>query len=321
MTPKALLLPLATRTIGGGISFVIAATLWCSLGAVGPASAQHGSRGGSSDSSEVVARVGERTISVGDLEAALAGRAGRARESAPLPGEQRGALERRIDQLLVEEVATQRGIPRDPRYLAERAAIYAEAEEKMGRLQRRLLLEQLAAEIEVSEAELKERMQGNPRRFQTRRIHLRRLVVADEAAARAAAERIAEGESFAEVAADVSTDAALRKARGDLGAQALSELPPRLASRARGLATDGAVSEPFRAEGQWNLIQRVAGASDVSRTLEEVRGPLEQELRARKAEKQLAELIAKRRTGPDVSIDENLLEALAPPPRERKPQR
>ena len=273
------------------------------------------------DSAEVVARVGERTITVGDLEAGLAGPAGRNRQRAPSPGEQRAALERRIDLMLVEEVAAERGIPDDRDYLAQHAAIRAEAEEKLARLQRRLLLEQLASEVEVSDTELKEQMQENPRRYQTRRIHLRRLVVEDEAAARAAAQRIAGGESFTRVAADVSTDAALRKARGDLGVQALSKLPPRLASRARALQSDGAVSEPFRAEGQWNLIQRVAGASDEARSLEEVRGELEPQLRARKAEKLLSALIATRREKAGVSIDEDLLEGLAPPRREQRSPR
>ena len=206
-----------------------------------------------------------------------------------------------------------RGILLEPAYIAQRDAILADAEDRLRRLLRTLLLEQLALELEVGEDELKARMQQMPRRFRTRRIHLRRLVVDDEASAEAAALRIAAGESFAEVAAEVSTDAALRGARGELGLRELSALPPRLASRARALEQEGEVSAPFRAEGKWNLIQLVAKARDVPRSFEDVRPQLEQELRAAKAAQALPQLLSERRAALGVSIDEERLAQLAPP--------
>jgi len=299
--------------IGSSSLLAVAATLGCSPELAGPAAAQTAppaSQGKSNDAGGVIARVGDRAISVSDLDASLAGRRGGRRAGTPRPAQYRAALERRIELVLIDVEAKERGILIDADYVAQRDAILAEAEERLYRLQRRLLLEQLASEAKVGEDELKARMQQTPRRFQTRRIHLRRLIVDDEAAATAAAARIAASESFAEVSAEVSTDAALREARGDLGLRDVSTLPPRLASRARALQTQGAVSEPFRAEGKWNLIQLVAEPQDVARPFDEISPQLEQEVRAAKAEQALPQLLSERRAEVGVSIDEERLATL-----------
>ncbi len=301
-----------TRAIGDCLMLAIAATLGCSPDAARPSGAQTArpaSQDKSHDSGEVVARVGDRTITVSELEASFPGRPGRERRRAHRPGEYRAALERKIDLLLVEEEAAERGITLDPEYIAQRNAILGQAERIARELLRTRLLEEIAAEMEVSEDELKARMEQVPRRFQTRKIHLRRLVVEDEAAAKAAAQRIAAGESFADVAAEVSTDPALRRARGDLGPLERSALPPGIGSRARALRTEGEVSEPFRAEGKWNLIQLV-GARDVARPSEGVRPELEQGVRAAKAAQALPQLLLERRAALGVSIDEERLATL-----------
>ncbi len=215
-----------------------------------------------------------------------------------------------IDLLLVEEEAAERGITRDPEYIAQRDAILGQAERRVRQLLRRRLVDELAAEMEVGEDELEARMQQMPRRFQTRQIHLRRLVVDDEAAAKAAAQRIAAGESFADVASEVSTDPVLRGARGDLGPLKLSALPPGVGSRARALQMEGEVSEPFRAERTWNLIQLVAEARDVARPFEVVRPELESGVRAAKAAQALPQLLSERRAALGVSIDEERLATL-----------
>lgn len=272
-----------------------------------------GPAAGNFEGGEVVARVGDRSITASDLEATRLGRAGRMRRPerrSASPGEWRALLERRIDQLLVEEEAAERGISSDPAYLAERDAILGQAELRVRELQRTLLLAKLADEAEVRDEELRERMDQMPRRFRARVIHVRRLVVDDEAAARAAARRIAAGEDFGEVAAEVSTDPALRRSRGDLGPRERFALPPEVAARTRALQ-EGEVSEPFRAEAGWNLIQLVAGPQDATRAFEDVRPQLEQEVRAAKAAETLARLLVGRRTALGVTIDEERLATLA----------
>jgi parvulin-like peptidyl-prolyl isomerase len=261
------------------------------------------------EAADVVARVGDRSLSLSDLEASFRGHPAARDQRTLRPGELRAALERRIDLLLVEAEADAQGLTSDPEYIAEREALLRRAEDRALGVLRRRLVEALAAEVEVSDEELRARMEEMPRRFQTREIHLRRLVVDDQAVARDAARRIAAGEAFADVAAEVSTDPALRSARGDLGPLERSALPPQIAGIARSLRQPGQVSEVFRAEGKWNLIELVAPMREVARPFEDVRPELEREVRAAKASQLLQQRLAERRATM-VSIDEERLAAL-----------
>ena len=263
------------------------------------------------ESGDVVARVGNRSVSISDLEASFPGRPRAAGPRALRPREARAVLERKIEGLLVEAEAEALGLTRDPEYLAERAALLSEAEDRARETLRRRLVERLSAEAEVTEAELREQMERMPRRFLTREIHVRRLVVDDEAAVRDAARRIVEGEPFADVSAEVSTDPELRSAGGDLGPQERSQLPPGVAARARALRSPGDVSEPFRAGGKWSLIELVAPPREVARPFEEVRPELEREVRSATAAQLLRQRLEERRVTLGVTIDEELLASLA----------
>ena len=86
------------------------------------------------------------------------------------------------------------------------------------------------------------------------------------------------------------------------------------------------MSEPFRAEGKWNLVQLVAKLKELPRAFEEVRPQLEQELRAAKAAQELPRLLSARRAALGVTIDEEQLRKLAPAPQpppqgQKKPAR
>lgn len=261
-----------------------------------------------SEAADVVARVGDRSLSLSDLEASVRG-GPRARDQHALgPGGLRAALERRIELLLVEAEADARGLSSDPEYIAEREALLRQAEDRAMGVLRRRLVEALAAEVEVTDEELRARMEEMPRRFQTHEIHLRRLVVDDEAAAKDAARRIAEGEAFADVAAEVSTDPALRSSGGDLGPRTRSELPPQIAARVRRLRVPGSVSEPFHADGKWNLVELVTPLREIPRPFEDVRPELEREARNAKASRLLQERLAEHRAT-IVTIDEERLAA------------
>ena len=70
------------------------------------------------------------------------------------------------------------------------------------------------------------------------------------------------------------------------------------------------MSEPFRAERKWNLIQLVARAHDIPRPFEDVRPELEHQVRAAKAAQALPQLLSERRAALGVSIDEGRLATL-----------
>jgi hypothetical protein len=263
-----------------------------------------------SDATDVVARVGDRSLTLSDLETSVRGRFRSRDQPAPGPAGLRAALERRLDLLLVEAEADARGLSSDPDYIAEREALLRQAEDRALGVLRRRLVEVMATEVEVTDEELRARMAEMPRRFQTFEIHLRRLVVDDEAAAKDAARRIAEGEAFADVTAEVSTDPELQSAGGDLGPRLRSELPPQIAARARRLRVAGTVSEPFRADGKWNLVELVAPPREIALPFEIARPELERETRNAKASQLLQERLAELRATL-VTIDEDRLAALA----------
>jgi len=110
---------------------------------------------------------------------------------------------------------------------------------------------------------------GNPARFETKpRAHVRHLLAqapetadsAADAAARKrvedAAARIAKGEEFAKLAAELSDDANTKAKGGDLGFVSPELVDPRFAEAAFKLAA-GQVSPPVRTASGWHLIQAI----------------------------------------------------------------
>lgn len=96
--------------------------------------------------------------------------------------------------------------------------------------------------------------------YNARHILVRINDLQDDATARSKIEtlraRIAGGADFAEVAKESSEDANSRNQGGDLGWFPADAFGPDFGSRLAGIA-DGGVSEPFRTEAGWHIVQRV----------------------------------------------------------------
>lgn len=96
--------------------------------------------------------------------------------------------------------------------------------------------------------------------YNARHILVRITDLQDEAAARAKIDtlqaRIAGGADFAEVARDASEDTNSRNQGGDLGWFPADAFGPDFGSRLAAIP-DGGVSEPFRSDAGWHLVQRV----------------------------------------------------------------
>ncbi|HEY3241494.1 MAG TPA: peptidylprolyl isomerase, partial [Acidimicrobiia bacterium] len=102
------------------------------------------------------------------------------------------------------------------------------------------------ADVESAFAERKDRLDIAERR------RLRHLVVADEAAARAALSRIQKGAAFAAVATEVSLDAATKAAGGELGSLSAAELAPAFAQAAFA-AAPGTPFGPVQTDLGWHV--------------------------------------------------------------------
>jgi peptidyl-prolyl cis-trans isomerase C len=268
----------------------------------------------------VVARVGERAITREALRAHLdarpagAGAAGETNAARVAHGtDAASALEELIEQALLEEAARRRGIPAGAGAAPQPSADPAAAARGDAALRRRALLAQLAAEAQVSEAELRALHRQDPERFRTTRVRLRMIRTPDEETLEAAARRIEAGEDFARVAAEVNGDPALREAAGDLGPMTRRDVPADLRTAAFSLAEPGAQSPPFRTPSGWVLLRLEEREEGALQSFDAVRDALERELRRTRAAQAYARLLADLRRELGVTIDGAQLAALAPP--------
>lgn len=114
----------------------------------------------------------------------------------------------------------------------------------------RLRAEDLAAEISVSEAELREEFKARREDFMTpERRAIEQIVFQDEAAAHEAAARLAAGADFAATAQELAGQAPV-----DLGLVEKNDLPSELAEAAFGLEAKS-VSEPLKTPFGWHILR------------------------------------------------------------------
>ena len=262
--------------------------------------------------SRVLARVGGHPVGVDEFKSTVASLPGGERR-LQRPGGAHAELDRMVDSIVVEEEAKRRALTNDSVYVERSAAIRAQAALQEQELLSRLLQQKLAQEVQLTEDDLRAQYEKSKGHLLTSNFHVRRIVVDNEQAAQAARQRIAAGEDFSDVAAAVTTEPALKAARGDLGTLPLSEIPVALQSRVLSLQTANQVTDPFSAEGKWNLLQLVSRDDAVLRGFEEVRAQLDTEVRTTKAAEAFQKLLNAQREALHVEIDESLLAQLGPP--------
>jgi parvulin-like peptidyl-prolyl isomerase len=85
-------------------------------------------------------------------------------------------------------------------------------------------------------------------------VWARHILVADEAAAKAVIQRLAAGEDFAKIAAEVSTDTGSKTQGGDLGWFGRGTMSAPFEESAFSLET-GKISQPIQSEFGWHVIQ------------------------------------------------------------------
>jgi len=142
----------------------------------------------------------------------------------------------------------------------------------------------------IDDAELKQEYDSRIAEFtRAEKRDLMQLVVPEEAAARAAHERLVKGEDFATVAKEVANLSEADIAFDDV---AKSDLPGELAAKAFALA-EGVVSDPFQTPFGWHLVKVKAVRPGGIAGLDEVREPLRQAMALQRGGDEAAKLSRK----------------------------
>lgn len=176
-----------------------------------------------------------------------------------------------------------------PRMMEEYAKLGVTEAELRDATYERLLHEKLTSEaakdVAVSEYDIQTYYEKNRRQFDQPELRQSRMIVTtSEAAALEAANRVAAGESFVEVAKQVSVDPMAAKNGGTLGLVARGQLAPEVDSVLFGLGA-GQVSAPVRVADQWYVVTVESilpgqGKKTLDEAREEIRATIAKEISA-----------------------------------------
>jgi peptidyl-prolyl cis-trans isomerase C len=194
----------------------------------------------------VVARVGETAITESDLAAAEALFAS---QTADMSDEARRSLlvDNLIDLELIIQAAEEDGL-REDSVFKERAEFLAK------QTLRSLYLERRLAETLSDDAVQREYDRLIAQMPDVAEIRPRHILVADKDAAETAIARLDDGESFAEVARDVSLDEATKQEGGDLGFVAQDAILKEIGDAATLLEPGEYTSEPVQSAFGFHIV-------------------------------------------------------------------
>ena len=270
----------------------------------------------------VVARLGAETVTLDEVRSLLAGldareQAALAKNPTLLAQTVRTALTQRM---LLEEAQA--------RHWAEQPEVAA----KLERVRQATLLETYLQSVAQPPAdfpgddELRAAYEANKAAYQVpRQFHLAQIFIAlpkgaDAAAREKARARVdalvqklgARGADFSALARAESEETDSASRGGEIGWLAEAQIQPELRARVIGLAT-GAVSEPRELADGWHILKMLEVREARVATLDEIRAPLKQQLRAERARVNAQEYLARLAKQTPLTLNELALTEVFPP--------
>lgn len=224
------------------------------------------------DPDEVVATVGDETITQGDLEGELNMLAPQWRGRIKTEGGRKNVIQNVVRRRLILMEAEARGVDKDPKLMIELERLKSA----------RLLNKMLSDDKSLDEALLKQKFEENKASFDTpERIKARHILIklkpdasaAEQARVKAEADKIAKaargGADFAKLAKEKS-DGPTKENGGDLGIFARGKMDPEFENVAFGLKA-GQVSDPVKTSFGYHIIKVEEKLAPASPTYEEVK--------------------------------------------------
>lgn len=200
------------------------------------------------------------------------------------PAQREEALDLLVETVLLAQDAVADGLTARPDVRTELDLLRIQA------LASRHLSETRAA-MNLDDAQLREFYQQVVAHTGNQELHLRHVLFADEAAARAAVPQLLAGADFDAWVAGLDRETV--RESGDLGWLNLAQLPPELAKVAVTLPDAGVSPEPIQSRFGWHVIQRVGSREFAPPAFEQVREGIRKQAGDKHLEEKIAQLRAR----------------------------
>ncbi len=262
---------------------------------------------------QVLAKVGERTITLGEFADRLAEQSPYLRARYNSPERRRELLRNMVRFELLALEAARRGIDEEP------AVVEAVEQVMVEQMMKDLFTDRIRAE-DITDEEVKAYYEAHRDEFH-RPAHVRaaHILVQSERRARELIETLKGAspkmETFRKLAKEYSRDERTRRTGGDLGffpAPGRGELPehvpPEVARAAFTLERIGEVVEaPVRSKAGWHVVMLTGQRAALNRSLEEVRRTIVNRLWREKRERAIERFVDGLKQKAKVEIDEDAL--------------
>jgi peptidyl-prolyl cis-trans isomerase C len=252
---------------------------------------------------DVIARVGERMITLADFKKYLERNSGT--DLAQLVPEVSSALlDQYVEEIVLSEYAASHGveIPAEKIAAAVRNDAGATVIEKRDSMRRQRLITDLTAEAAVpTDAEVQAYYEQHASEFRSgEQVHVRQILVHDEDLASSIEEQLKRGGSFEALSAEHSLAPNAKKG-GEIGFVSRGELPKMFEDEIFNLKP-GTVSNVIRTDSSFHIFKvdekKPAGTLDLATATPVIRDRLkEEEVRQR-----MAELVGKARTDMQIAV-------------------
>ncbi|WP_022664637.1 peptidylprolyl isomerase [Desulfospira joergensenii] len=203
-----------------------------------------------------------------------------------------------IDQLVQEKLIYLKA--KKEKYDANTQVLKQLDRVKQGLMIRQFMTDTLAG-IKASEEELKKYYNENSAEFMGKaQVKAKHILCNTEEEAKAAKERVLKGESFEDVAMDVSTGPSGKKG-GDLGWFSKEQMVPEFGNMAFSLEKDG-LSDPVKTQFGYHIIKVYDKKSAETKSFEEARADLERKLNNTRQKQYVDEMILELKKEHSVTI-------------------
>jgi peptidyl-prolyl cis-trans isomerase C len=255
-------------------------------------------------SGTVVARIGDRAITINEIDATIRELPPNVQKRFAEPKEKARFLEQYVARQLLVEAAKRSGLDRDP-------AVLREADQARDSILAGAYLErEVGSAGNVTPEEIKLYYNEHRDEFtQPRRFDLSQIEVADEKAAKAAAKELDAGRDFAALARKLSINAETREKGGSVGTWAEgAPLPAALGDdpdlpKAIGALKPGERTPPIKMKsGKYEIIRADKVTSGTVQPLDEAQQTIAARLRQEKMIKRQEEVLARLREAEKVVI-------------------